>query len=714
MTELALNCGRWMLLRLVSERFRHPLLGILLVITGVVIVTNYVVMVEAQKRLIEHEAVKIAEVVARHALASRTVYTNEIANKLTPESFGPHPAAGERAGFVPLPAQFLKLVGRESSASSGGLYRYKPLSKWNLEPSQGLGDDFQRWAWTQLEAQDRIQPAGPIDWRPAWRFENVQGVRTLRYIRADAASTPSCVGCHNQYEAMPGMIRVRSAAGVPPGKQWTQHQLLGAIEVQVPVDKVDALATDQSRMTLALVLAVSILGLSAAAWFAVRDVRSKQALALRFERQAKFDSLTGLPNRAFFRERAEAILPHAARENTMAAVMFVDLDNFKNINDSLGHAAGDEVLQEIARRFSAILRDTDTVARQGGDEFSILATGVRDTGHLATLARKLIDELTQPLRIGGQELFVSASIGIACYPQDGKDAAALLKNADAAMYRAKENGRNNFQFFSAALNVRARAKLALSTQLRQALDRGQLELHYQPKVALASGRITGVEALVRWRHPENGLILPERFIPIAEETGLIEPLGEWVLLNALTQAKAWIAMGLDIGRVGVNLSVRQFRHPDLATHIFRTLDRVGVSAHRLELEITESMVMQDPQKAEATLAKLHNRGIAIAIDDFGIGYSSLSYLKRFSINALKIDKSFVDGIPHDENDCAITRAVVALAASLKIRSIAEGVETQEQRDFLLREGCNEMQGFLLSRPVPAAELERFLAAYASA
>jgi diguanylate cyclase (GGDEF)-like protein len=393
----------------------------------------------------------------------------------------------------------------------------------------------------------------------------------------------------------------------------------------------------------------------------------------------------------------------------MLAVVLLDLDHFKTINDSLGHATGDLLLEAVAVRLAARVRETDTVARLGGDEFALLLDDTKGPQAAAVVGRALIDALAAPFELVGHQLYVTASLGVACYPQDGSDAESLLKNADTAMYGAKAEGRNNCRFFSQEMNARALETLVLGTSLRLALQRDELFLHYQPQYRLASGLPTGVEALLRWRHPEHGLVPPSRFIPLAEESGLIEPIGEWVLRTACRQMRAWRDAGLPLQRVAVNLSARQFRHPDLLQHVADVLDETGLAARHLELEVTESMVMQHPEDAAAVLAQLKATGITIAIDDFGTGYSSLSYLKRLPIDILKIDQSFVRGVPQDADDVAIIRAIIAMAKSLKLGLIAEGIEDADQRAFLEREGCEVGQGYLFSRPAAADAIERLLA-----
>jgi len=435
------------------------------------------------------------------------------------------------------------------------------------------------------------------------------------------------------------------------------------------------------------------------------DLRS----ALAAVRQvATHDNLTGLPNRVLFGEELQHALAQAERRHRPVALLFMDLDRFKNINDTLGHAFGDRVLQEVAKRLTRCVRESDILARLGGDEFVLLVEEFPDPANLGGIAQKLLTAVSQVTSIDGRELNLSVSIGICMYPADGRDAKTLLANADIAMYRAKERGRNNFCFYSAQLNLHTPERLALEAALRGGLERGEFRVHYQPKIDMATGSITGVEALLRWQHPELGLLLPEKFIHLAEETGLIVPIGLWTLREVCTRAKAWQEAGLPRLPVAVNLSARQFRQEQLVSQLAEILKSTGLEPDILELEITESMVMQDPDGAVALMKALRKMGVRLTIDDFGTGYSSLGYLKRFPINSLKVDKSFVRDLPHSSDDIAITRAVIAMAHSLQMNVIAEGVEHQGQFDLLRDEGCDEFQGYLCQPPLTEEDLMRFI------
>ena len=431
------------------------------------------------------------------------------------------------------------------------------------------------------------------------------------------------------------------------------------------------------------------------------------------QKMATHDTLTALPNRALFNETLLHSIARAERNQGTLALFFLDLDRFKYVNDTLGHAVGDRVLQEAARRLACAVRASDLVARLGGDEFVLLVEDHRDTADLAELAAKVLAAFAASMHVDGQELGVSASIGICAYPADGKDAQTLLANADIAMYRAKEQGRNRSCFYSADLNTLSQERLGLEAGLRHAIERGELDVFYQPKIDFASGRVTGVEALIRWRHPQLGLLLPDKFIPLAEEIGAIVPIGYWTWRRVCERARRWQELGMGLP-IAVNLSASQFHEPELVRELSRILKETGVGPHFLEIEITESMVMRDPDRAARVMEELRAMGLRISIDDFGTGHSSLGYLKRFPIDRLKVDRSFVRDLPHNGDDVAITRAVIAMAHSLKMSVVAEGVEHQDQFDLLRSEGCDEFQGFFCARPLEEPDLMSFLAARVAA
>ncbi|MFZ1963889.1 MAG: EAL domain-containing protein [Roseiarcus sp.] len=431
----------------------------------------------------------------------------------------------------------------------------------------------------------------------------------------------------------------------------------------------------------------------------------------RIQFMANHDSLTGLPNRTLFNDRLSQALLYAQRYDRWAAVAFVDLDNFKNINDSLGHNAGDELLKTVASRMVACVRATDTVARLGGDEFVILLLDQpKSADMISATVRKITAAIAEPICLEGHDLRVTSSMGIANYPADGIDPNTLLASADAAMYRAKEVGRDNFQFYTPELNAKVHEKFLLQEELRNAVSRREFALVYQPQVDLRTGRVFAVEALIRWKHPTLGVLSPIKFIPMAEETGLIVPIGDWVLHEACRQNKAWQDAGLPPMTVCVNVSARQFRDKSLSSRVVSALRKSGLDAKYLELEMTESMIMLDVELAVTTMKELQVLGVHLSIDDFGTGYSSLSALKNFPVSRLKIDKTFINDLTTNENDTAVASAVISLGQKLNLRVIAEGVETDDQLAFLRANNCDEMQGFHFSRPIPAQEIEKLLEA----
>lgn len=451
-----------------------------------------------------------------------------------------------------------------------------------------------------------------------------------------------------------------------------------------------------------------------------RDITERKELENHIQHLAYHDSLTDLPNRAMFNRHLQHAVAQAQRYNKRLAVLFIDLDRFKNVNDTLGHDAGDRLLQEMGRRVSSCLRSGDVlarfghedlVARLGGDEFVVLIEEVTDISQLAEIAHKILAAMVKEYPLDGQLIHMTASIGISLFPDDGRNEFLLMKNADIAMYRAKESGKNTFQFYSAQMDLHSSKLLSLESGLRRAIERGELILHYQPKVDAKSTRITGAEALVRWRHPELGLVSPVHFIPLAEETGLIVPLSKWVLREACMQNLAWQQKGLPPMRIAINLSARQFTDDNLAVETSRVLREIGMDPSLLEIEITESMMMYNTDRTIQLLSELRQMGISVAIDDFGVGYSSLSHLKHFPLDIIKIDRSFIKDVPSDLADAAIADAIIAMAKRMQIKVVAEGVETLPQLVFLRERGCDEIQGFYFSKPLPAEEFFTFVSTH---
>jgi len=439
-----------------------------------------------------------------------------------------------------------------------------------------------------------------------------------------------------------------------------------------------------------------------------RDVSAAQAMALQMAHSAQHDFLTGLPNRMLFNDRVNRAIALAPRHTKSVAVLFLDLDGFKHINDSLGHSTGDKLLQSIAKRLVDRVRLSDTVSRQGGDEFVILLSEVAHVEDTAITARRLLTAVADPHFIDQHDLHVTTSIGVSVYPDDGLDAETLIKNADTAMYQAKENGRQSYQFFKPAMNVRAVERQSIEEGLRRALERQEFTLHYQPVVDLRTGEIAGAEALLRWMHPTRGLVPPGQFVPVAEDCGLILPIGNWALHEACLQAQAWVEDGLPLTRIAVNISAAELRDENFLTGVFAILEETGLNAASLELELTESVLMKHAERTQSILQALRAKGVQLAVDDFGTGYSNLSYLRKFSVDALKIDQSFVRQITTAPEETTIVTAVIAMARSLKLRAVAEGVETHQELAFLQAQECDEAQGYYFSRPVPPPQFAALL------
>lgn len=500
---------------------------------------------------------------------------------------------------------------------------------------------------------------------------------------------------------------------LPPKWRYVVPQALSrSLFSAAPQERLEAMGLRRDGSSFSIELSVSEFHLSGTRKLIgiIRDITERKQFETQILHQATHDALTGLPNRVLFHDILAHVMPRVQRTGKLLAVMFLDLDGFKNINDTLGHEYGDILLKEIAQRLTRILRTDDMIARQGGDEFTIFLQDISAVEDIIQIAEKILVVAAEPFLMAGHEMHVTASIGITVFPIDDMNLDSLLRNADTAMYRAKELGKNNFQFYTAQMNTLIRERMEIENLLHHALARKELLLHYQPQVNLKTGKIVAVEALLRWNHPTKGMVPPEKFIPVAEESGLIVSIGEWVLYTACRQNKAWRDAGLSHIRMAVNLSARQFRQPHLATVVANAMASAELDPHSgsLELELTESMIMHDMGKTVATLHELHNMGVRLSIDDFGTGYSSLSYLKRFPISALKIDQSFVQDITTDADAAAIASTVVMLANSLKLSVVAEGVETAEQLASLRNMECDEAQGYYFSEPLPPEKMETLL------
>ncbi|HKY01924.1 MAG TPA: EAL domain-containing protein, partial [Burkholderiales bacterium] len=519
------------------------------------------------------------------------------------------------------------------------------------------------------------------------RFASAAG----HHIGEDRDATPTSDAVIRDYMRPLGIV---SMLDTPV---WLEGQVIGSMSFEMsrprdwPAEDIDFAAGICTLIALA------------------QEAEQRRDAEAKLRRLAHFDALTSLPNRHLLQDRLKQALAFAQRHRSRVALMFIDLDRFKTINDSLGHLVGDRLLTEVSHRLTASVRAEDSVARLGGDEFVVVLQDLGPVGHAATIAQNLLNAIEPPYLIDGRDLHVSGSIGIALYPDDGQDIETLMRNADTAMYHVKESGRNGFQFFTAEMNAHANALLTMENDLRLALKRGELSLHYQPQYDIVSGRIDAIEALLRWRHPQHGLVLPDTFIPLAEESGLIQQLGEWTLNRVCSQTQDWAKNGMAPIPVAINLSARQFRHPAFVTTLTSTLTDHRMDPRMVEIEITESALIKDMDATLDSFRALKAMGIRLAIDDFGTGYSSLAYLKRFPVDKLKIDRSFIRDISEDPDDRAIVSAIISMSKDLELRVVAEGVETAEQLAFLRERGCDGAQGFLFCAPMEADETHRHMA-----
>ena len=680
-------------------------LAFVLLLTGAIWLLTQI----GQRQLIEFKALKVAEVVAGQTASARSVYSDMAVNKLSRDGFGASDASESMKGHIPLPAQFLKQLSRRASDESGGLYRLRPLSRWNLDVRQGLQDDFQRWAWRALEAQDRQAPTEPIDWQPVSRIETVDGVPTLRYVRADPASAASCVECHNALETRPDIVERRLAAGETPGKRWRRHELLGAMEVNVPLAAAAELARSQAWVGLLIVVAILVFGLLAVGLLFWADRSRTRRTARELARQANRDSLTGLPNRLRFERELERLLAHPIASGVRHALLLLDLDDFKQVNDTLGHGAGDAVLQLSAQRLREQVGSHGLVARLGGDEFAVLLPDT-DLAAAERLASAIGTRIGEVGIIDGHRVACGTSIGIALVPEHADDPKELVRCADIAMYVAKR-AHQPFRLYELTLDNHEVSHLAIVDDLRRALGEGSLALRFQPQYDIAEGRMSGAEALLRWQHPVHGRVPPDRVIEIAERSGLIHSLTDWILTEALRHCHAWRDAGFDL-TVSVNLSAVDLHDRALPERVARALTCSGLDASALVLEVTESSMMKDPLRARDALDELVSGGVTISIDDYGTGYCSLSYLARLPVRELKLDRSFAVNLFEGDKANVIVEATIDMAHALGMSIVAEGVECADTLDFLVRHRCNVLQGHFLARPLSAERFrDRLPAAY---
>jgi len=684
------------------QRGRRTLIAACIVLLCLLVTVTWAIVNTSQNKLIEFKSRQIANVVALQAKTARSIYSSTVVAKLKRDGFPASTDFESQIGSVPIPAQFLKSLAHDSNKQSDGSYQFRPLSKWNLNPDQGLKDEFQRWAWEELEAQERAGRLSPGDWKPVWQFAEIDGRKALRYMVADPASSQSCVDCHNVMEKTSEILALRTDAGISSEKIWALNDLMGALEVIVPVHESSELASSQTRNGLLLILAVSLVGILLVLAVSAIDRARTINLTRNLEYQARHDVLTTLPNRVGFDFLASEIINSDHRDAQQHAIMLLDLNDFKRINDTLGHQMGDEVLKKAASKLVEILPDDHVIARLGGDEFAICLP--RHDKELAKKKARLIaKELDAVIEVGEYRLHSPASIGVAGFPQNGDSLVELLRCADVAMYIAKRD-KSDFAFYEAKHDNNHLNTLSVISDFKSALSEGGLSLVYQPKFDLAAGKICGVEALLRWKHDEFGMIPPVKIIPMAEQTGQIGKLTQWTLDTGLEQLRQWRGQGHDLN-LAVNLSAEMLDSIDVVSMILNSLKQAGVPESSLIVEITETAMMTDPETALDIVSQLAGAGVVISLDDFGTGYSSLSQVHKLQLDELKLDRSFLADEDNDRNK-AIIKTAIELANNLGLNLVAEGVEDAHTLSLLLEMNCTLIQGYYLCKPIAASALSQ--------
>ena len=658
-----------------------------------------------QQRVIEHQALEVAEVVARAAASARSVYAAQIVEKLRRDGFGSHAEFENRAGYVPLPAQFLKMFGQQVSSENNGLFSYKPVSKWNLEPSQYLTDEFLRWAWPQLEVQDRETPAAPIDWKPVWRIDAVNGAKILRYLRADPASARSCVACHNAQEALPEVRARRVQQGVPPGKQWRLHQLLGAIDVTIPLDKVEVFAAAQNRITLAVIIGVVGAGVVILGFLVSLDVTRSRRMARELSWQANHDSLTGLASRTAFERHAEELLHHARAGGGVHALLFMDLDQFKVVNDTCGHTAGDQMLRQLSSVLREQVRMNDMLARLGGDEFGVLLEGCPPAKAIE-IAEKL-HAATQDFRFTwqGKGFSVGISIGMGEICPATESVETVMSQADLACYAAKDAGRNRIHVFSAtdAEITRRRSEMEWISRISRAHEEGRISLAVQDARYLKTAARPALyrEMLLRMADEDGKPVPTGTLIAAAERFNFMPTIDRWVVktvLGAIARGELPIR-GNDI--IAVNLSGTSLNDDHFLDFIRERVRQLPTEVSRsICFEITETAAVASISRAQTFMKSVRAMGCKFALDDFGSGLSSFVYIKNLPVDFVKIEGSFVRAIVTDSVARAMVEAVCHIGRAIRATLIAEWVENDALLAQVKELGIDYAQGYAVSAPQP--------------
>lgn len=673
--------------------------GLLLVLACAV---TWLVIGQGQARVIEYQAREVAEIVTRMAASARSTYAQHIAEKMRAEGAGPQADYLHIKGAVPLPAQFLKLMGQRASDESAGLFRYKPLSKWNLEESQGLMDEFQRWAWSQLELQDQAEPNGPIDWNPVWRIETHNGARTLRYLQADPAVAQSCVDCHNLLEQRPDIINRRIRAGQPATKQWRLHQLLGAIEVDIPLAKVEDLARDQSNYTLIVISGVIATGMLIIGFFLFTDISQARTMARRLAWQARHDTLTELHNRPVFEHHLATLIGRVKNAGSQHALLFLNLDQFKIINDACGHSAGDALLQQLGALLKSQLRGGDMLARIGGDEFGIALENCN-----LEFARKIAENLRQAARdfrytFGRRSFEIGISIGLVGITNGSESVSNLLSAADVACHTAKSAGRNRIHVLHPddAEMHRHRSEVQWVSGITRALEEGRMRLVVQEAVQLPE-RVHGKvyqEILLRMIDEQGSPIPTGTLIAAAERFNLMGVIDRWVIRTTFALIHQGKLKANADNVVAINLSGNSINDEDVLEFVRAQLKSFKIPAAHICFEITETAAIHNIEKAGLFIRTLKAEGCQFALDDFGAGASSFGYLKHLPVDYLKIDGIFVRDFEKDSINRAMVEAVAKIGRVIGIATIAEWVESETVLDQIRDIGIDFAQGYAVSRP----------------
>ena len=684
--------------------FRHLRLNVILLailLLAFLVTTIWLVIKENQQKLIEHQAIELANVVSRVATSARSIYAREVVQKLKRDGYGADVESAFHKGYVPLPAQFLKLLGQHASEAQNGLYQYRLISKWNLEPNQSLKSDFHKWAWPQLEAQDTSSVAQKVDWKPIWRIENDNGVRVLRYLRADPASGSSCVSCHNAIEQTPVIQARRQAQGIAP-RQWKLNQLLGAIEVSVPIGGVEDLAIEQTKVTIYIVVSIMLIGLGVIGLFIFSDFKHAKGLARKLHWHAEHDKLTGLLNRSAFDARVSKYLDDAKECDNEHALLFMDLDQFKLLNDTCGHIAGDLLLKEIATLLQSTMRTGDIVARLGGDEFGVILANC-NIHNASLIADKILTAIQQyEYKFEGKVYKVGVSIGVILITSHSKDVASLMSSADMACYAAKDKGRNQVYLLTELDEIKdIRDRMEWPSRIHEAINNGQLTLAFQTAKSLHNGlRFEEyIELLIRL-FDEDGTPIPTyKLIEAAERYSFIDVIDKWVTKKTFQYIQDGLLKVTDKTVIAINLSGNTISNKNFVTYVkdlFKEYPKI--TPQQICFEVTETAAVNNIDSANSLIASLKEIGCLFALDDFGSGLSSLMYLKNLNVDFLKIDGEFIRNITIDKVDRVMVESVVQMSKALKLPTIAEWVETKDILDLITDIGVSYAQGYYVHEP----------------